>query len=329
MTDPADALINDSGDAPRLAAKLAVAKAELAQAKTQVKAYQKTLDKMGDLANLKKLPAIRVRKGKAAKHIIRLIVPDSHGAHIDAEAEAAILRDTTRLQPQEIVYLGDHLDCGGTFSSHQRSYTSELTESYADDVAYANRFLDAIQKAAPDAKTHYIYGNHEAHIERWASREFQSARDAQFVLERIGPAAVLDLKRRGFTWYLPSEMYMGLTVPGTIRIGECFFTHGMSHAKHADAVHLQRVGANVVFGHVHRNMSIGERTVTSAGFGAWCPGTLAKLQPLYRHTQPTSWQHGYAVQFVNVSTGTFAHWNVAIHKGTSMLSNAVDAIGGK
>jgi hypothetical protein len=100
----------------------------------------------------------------------------------------------------------------------------------------------------------------------------------------------------------------------------------MSHSKHAAATHLQRVGANVVFGHVHRMQSICERTVSSDGFGAWCPGTLAKLQPLYRHTAPTSWQHGYAVQFVNQSTGQFIHWNVPIMRGVSLLLDVIDAV---
>jgi hypothetical protein len=119
---------------------------------------------------------------------------------------------------------------------------------------------------------------------------------------------------------------MGLSVPGTIRLGKCFFTHGISHSQHAAAQHLRRFGANVVFGHVHRSQAIVERTVTSDGFGAWCPGTLAKLQPLYRHTAPTSWSHGYAVQFVNRRTGTFLHFNVPIFKGRSILLETVDAI---
>jgi len=91
-------------------------------------------------------------------------------------------------------------------------------------------------------------------------------------------------------------------------------------------VHLARVGANVVFGHVHRVMHVGERTVTNSAFGAWCPGTLAKLQPLYQHTRPTSWQHGYGVQFCNQSTGTFVHFNVPIIDGVSLMQDAVGAI---
>jgi predicted phosphodiesterase len=260
------------------------------------------------------------------KSSIRVIVPDSHGEHIDPKAAAAILADIKALCPDEVVLLGDHLDCGGTFNAHQRNYTKEMTESYDSDVRACNGFLDNLQDAAPNGVFHYLFGNHEEHVERWAARAFFNKSDADMLLAEFGPAAVLGLKKRDIRWYRSSEHYMGLSVPGTIKLGKCYFTHGVSHSRHAAYAHLQRFGANVVFGHVHRSQSVVERTVTSDGYGAWCPGTLAKLQPLYRHTAPTSWSHGYAVQFVNCETGTFLHLNVPIVKGSSLLLTTVDAI---
>jgi hypothetical protein len=250
----------------------------------------------------------------------RVICPDSHGEHIDIPARDAFLWDLKSLDPTEIVMLGDHLDCGGTFNSHQRTYTHEYTESYADDCKATNRFLDAIQKRAPRARIYYIEGNHEQHVERWASRNFLNQKDAIGMLDVYGPEAVLELKRRGISYYKRSTMYMGLSIPGTIKLGQCYFVHGISHSKHCASTHLARFGASVVFGHVHRVQSVNERTVASTGFIAACPGTLAKLQPLYAHTAPTSWNHGYGVQFVSRS-GRFQHINVAIHKGESLLSD--------
>lgn len=254
------------------------------------------------------------------KNIVRVIIPDSHGAHIAIEARDALVRDIKRLAPDEIVWLGDHLDCGGTFNSHQRNYTKEMTESYADDVDACNEFLDLVSKAAPKASQDYLEGNHEAHVERWAARNMHSKKDADMLLERIGPAKVLDLKRRGVRYFRCSEMYQGLSIPGTIRKGKVFFTHGISFSRNAAQVHLDRFGASVVFGHCHRSMGVIERTVTSSGHGAWCPGTLAKLQPLYRHTAPTTWTWGFGVQFVAPS-GNFVHVNVPIFAGgKSMLA---------
>jgi hypothetical protein len=265
-------------------------------------------------------------KLKSSKHIIRLIVPDSHGNHINKPAMLALLKDCKALNPDEIVYLGDHLDAGGTFNSHQRNYTKELTESYDDDCDAANEFLDAMDQAAPNARKHYLQGNHEAHVERWASRVCVSKKTADMIVEKLGPETVLRLKKREIKYYKGTEHYMGLSVPGTIKLGKCYYTHGISFAKNAAAVHLARFGANVVFGHVHRAQSVVERTVTSDGFGAWCPGTLAELQPLYMHTAPSSWSHGYAIQFVNVRSGRFLHLQVPILNGSSLLLETVDAI---
>lgn len=251
---------------------------------------------------------------------IRLIIPDSHGSHVDWDAANAMLADAKVIGPDEIVLLGDHLDCGGTFSTHQRNYTSEMTESYEEDCLQANLFLDRLQEACPKAKDiHYIEGNHEAHVERWASRNYHSHRDAVAFLEREGPAGRLRLKDRGISYYRRSVFYQGLAIPGCIKLGKCFFVHGISHAKHADSVHLQRFGASVVFGHIHRSMGRVERTVTSGGHGAWCPGTLAKLQPLYKHTQPSDWSHGYAVQEV-LTSGHFEHTNVPIFGDRTIAS---------
>lgn len=257
------------------------------------------------------------------KSLVRVIIPDSHGNHVDPAAAAACVADIKRLAPHEIVWLGDHIDAGGTFNTHQRVYTNELIESYEDDCDAANRLLTQVSRAAPAAEQHYIEGNHEQHVERWAARAFFSKKDADGLLSRYAPAQVLRLKDRGIKYYKRSEHYQGISIPGTIRLGKCYFVHGISHSRHAAAQHLARFAANVVFGHVHRSQSVLERTVSSDGFGAWCPGTLAKLQPLYRHTEPTSWSHGYAVQLVNPS-GRFMHLNVPIHQGKSMLFDAVE-----
>lgn len=275
---------------------------------------------LADLTDQARDASYRIARGKGPRTIVRVAIPDSHGAHIDPAARDAIVADIRQLQPDEIVWLGDHLDCGGTFSAHQRTYTHEMAETYEDDIAACNEFLDLVQKAAPRAQHHYLEGNHEQHVERWAARNFFSKRDADAVLERMGPPAVLELKRRGIKYYRRAEHYMGLSIPGTIRLGKVFFTHGIAHSTSAATVHQRRFGANVVFGHCHTSQAVVIRTVMSDAQGAWCPGTLAKLQPLWRHCAPTMWSHGYHLQLVN-NTGTFLPVNIPIYKGRSALSD--------
>lgn len=275
----------------------------------------------------KKVPKLLApKRAKAAKHLIRVIIPDSHGAHIDPVARDAFLADLKVLCPDQGVGLGDHTDCGGTFNAHQVAYTNEMTESYEDDVNQTNAFWDGCMAYAPNATWDVLEGNHEAHVERWVARNVKTRRDAEFLLSKFGIEAVLQLKRRGIRYYKSKEFHMGLHVRGTIKLGKCHFTHGISHSKHADDAHLSAFNGNVVFGHVHRVLEVRSRTVTSMGHGAWSPGTLAKLQPLWKHTEPTTWSQGYGLQFVNANTGRFAHWNVPIFAdGTTGLAEAVGA----
>jgi len=258
--------------------------------------------------------------------VLRVIIPDSHGAYIDKAAERAFLADLKWLDPGEIVMLGDHVDVSGIFSGHPRNYVSELKYSYREDINAANRFLDAIQKNAPKATIHYLAGNHEMHAERWVARTFSSAEDAEDMRDGIDPEARLQLKRRGIRYYRSDKQYMGLSIPGTIKLGRCYFAHGFRAGKHATSAHLDDFGAPIVHGHTHRSQSVIRRTAASGEIGAWCPGTLAQLQPLYLHTGVSSWTHGYGVQFVSQS-GRFLHINVPIVSGQSMLRPLTETMG--
>lgn len=275
--------------------------------------------------------ARQVVKSSPKGTFIRLVIPDFHGLHIDPGAREALLADLDELgdQVEEIVFLGDGLDAGGTFNAHQRSYTNEMTESYQGDVEAANAFLDDVQARCGNARWQgYLEGNHEQHVERWAARNFERRADAEMVLEAIGPTKVLRLHKREVQYFRRNEMYQGIGIQGTIRRGKCYFTHGICANKHATQTHLERFADNVVHGHTHRAQSVVGRTVRSACIGAWCPGTLAKLQPLYNHTNPTNHSHGYALQFVSRTGGTFLHFNVPLFQGKSLLHEVTSLRGG-
>jgi len=268
----------------------------------------------------------KVKPARAAKHLTRVIIPDTHGAHIDTAARDSFLHDLELLKPEEIVWLGDHLDCAGTFSGFAKQSTHELAENYSTDIAAANDFLDRAQALAPNARHYYLQGNHEFRIDRWAVRSFTNLPDALLAIAALGYVSVLHLDRRGFQHYNQDEFYDGLTIPGTLKLGKVRFTHGFSCARQAATVTLERVSDNVVFGHTHRVQSVIERTAARTAFGAWSIGCLSKLQPLYRHTTPTSWSHAYGAQFVNASTGTFAHFTVPLIEGDSLLLNVINGL---
>jgi predicted phosphodiesterase len=257
--------------------------------------------------------------------MLRVIVPDSHGQSIDPQASRAFLDDLRYLDPGEMVLLGDHLDAGGVFSAHPRQSPDELSYSYVDDCKAANDFLDLIQARAKNATIHYLEGNHEFHLARWAARTFSSRADAEHAVARLGPAAELRLKGRGIRYYRADVQHHGIASPGAIRLGRCVFTHGSRAGKYATAATLDDFGCNVVHGHTHRAQSFMRRTAASGEIGAWCPGTLSVLQPIYLHTSVSSWSHGYAIQFVQ-NDGRFVHVNVPIARGVSMLKPMLKAM---
>lgn len=110
-------------------------------------------------------PKIKARPATGSTRL-RIIIPDSHGNHIDEGAMSAFLADLKSLKcdkSTEIVMLGDHLDCGGWLAQHHvLGYVAEIGEtSYVNDFKSANFFLDEIMSRANGATIHYIEGNHE------------------------------------------------------------------------------------------------------------------------------------------------------------------------
>lgn len=301
--------------------KLAAANADLkAQLTSERKRAAALVGEIISMTSGRPVVVPKSNKTRPSKEWVRVCIPDTHGAKIDRRAAGAMLADIRALQPAEIVLLGDHVDCGGFLAQHHvMGYVAETDYSYAEDCDAASAFLDEVQKTAPNAKIWYIEGNHERRVETWCVTEtLRHAKDAEMLRKAFAPEFRLQLKRRGITYIRQSMFYQGLPVPGTLKLGKCFFTHGISTAKHAAAVHVARFAGNIVYGHTHRADYTPTRLVNVGLVAAWSPGCLCELQPLWQHTKPTDWNHGYSVQLVR-KDGNFQHINVAIVGGQSLL----------
>lgn len=280
------------------------------------------------LENLKRanwsLPAAaRGRKGvkkPTGKSFTRVIVPDTHGCFVDEPAINAFLNDLSALAPREVVMLGDHLDCGGFLAEHHTlGYVAEMEYNFADDVAATNWLLNKIQELSPSAVIHYLEGNHERRIEKYCVTAGRGNKEvAAYFRDMFSTEKVLGLKERGIHYYKQGRFYMDLPVPATIKLGQCHFTHGIKSCVHAAHATLKQFSGNVVFGHTHRADSFVDRTVSRGIIGAWNPGCLCRLQPLWQHTNVTGWSHGYGLQLVRPD-GNFLHINVPIINGESYL----------
>ena len=265
------------------------------------------------------------RRKSGGKTFTRVIIPDTHGAHLDQVAASAFLQDLEMLRPKQVVRLGDHIDCGGFLAQHHTlGFVPECSFSFAEDVAAANEFLDQTQKRIGKIEDWYIVGNHEARIEKWIIKEtLRNPRDAAYFYEMFGTGSVLSLKKRGIKIVDRDKNYCGLRKKGTIRLGKCLFHHGTRCGIHAAKATLDDLGANVVFGHTHRISSHVKETIDGV-VGAWSIGCLSQLHPLYGDTKVSNWAHGYGIQVVETD-GTFLHLTIPIIDGRSMLHHLIGA----
>lgn len=297
------------------------------QEQTRIKELEKLVEMQADRIDKMQrssyeIPESPMRNPRLGSNYTRIVVPDTHGCFADDDALSAFLFDLEQLSPtvKEIVMLGDHLDCGGFLAQHWTlGYVAEADYTFEDDVNATNQLLDRIQSACPDAKIHYLEGNHERRIEKWClTQTLKNKTDAAYLLRMFGVESVLHLRERGIAHYKQGQFYDGVSIPSTIKLGKCYFTHGSRVGKNPCKLMLEDFGGNVVFGHVHRVDSYTDRTVSEGIIGAWSPGCLCRLQPLWQHTQITGWSHGYGVQLVR-GGGEFLHINVPIIDGKSYL----------
>jgi predicted phosphodiesterase len=274
------------------------------------------------------LPAVRPAKlGRATSgDIVRFIIPDSHGSYADQRAISALIGDLAKTSPDEIVMLGDHVDCGGFLAQHHTmGYVAETDYTYEGDIAATNVFLDAIQKAAPKARIHYLEGNHEQRIEKWAVTQcLRNKKDADFLRKSFAPQYVLKLAERGVSYYRMAETYDGMPLPGVLKLGKSHFVHGIGASKHAADQHVRRFNASVFYGHTHRAQATVIRTISTGEIGAWSPGCLCRLQPLWMNQNIADWSHGYTLQFVSKHSGDFLAINIPIIDGKSHLGPLMD-----
>ena len=277
-------------------------------------------------ARLARLQAVKVPKPQAVKKrrgkddTIRVIFPDLHGYYQDTQAVAAFLSDVKTLAPDEVIGLGDLIDCGGFLAQHHvMGFVAETSYTYEQDIAAAGAFLDALAGAAPGAQIDLIEGNHCARPERWAvTSALRNQVDSEFLRRLNAPATLLDFKGRGIRYYRRAERYDNLPVPGAIRRGKACFVHGLIRGGSAPEKLLSLFGTNVFYGHTHRAVSVLTRSVTQGVIGAFNLGCLSQLQPLWQHGDPTTWTHGYGIQIV-ARSGNFLPLMVPIVDGVSLL----------
>ena len=309
--------------------KVIDAKAEAEKLRREVSALKKDRDDLlaeyTDMRLARPVPTVKAKARKVGGDRIRVSFGDVHGMLMDKEAVAAFLADLKLLDPDEVVIGGDILECGGWLAKHQPlGFISSCDYTYQEDVAAANWFLDEVQKAAPRAVIYYIEGNHEDRVERWIVDETMAhKRDAQFLYDAFSPETMLRLKERGIQFFRRSITYVEGAPRGWIKLGKMFFTHTLGKGKSAAAQAASKTAGNVTFFCTHREDTA---TIVFPSVGlvkAFNPGCLCSLQPVWMHSDPTSWSHGYAIDVVAASDN-FQRLHVPIWRGESLAGAMIE-----
>lgn len=279
-----------------------------------------SLDKARGVNRPKSIKPIK-GKSRSRKDKIRYIFGDMHGSMAEPEVMQSVINDISQVQPDEIVLLGDMVNCGGFLAErHTLGYVAEIDEaSYEQDIAATNSILDDIQRVAPNAKIHYLEGNHEDRVERWCvERTLRHREDAEFLRKNFAPEFLLRLKERGIEYYRRSKHYHDIPVMGVIRLDKCYFTHSNITARHAASSLVGQLGGCVVFGNTHRIQSDTIALASTGPITAWSVGCTCKLAMYWHRTDVRNHAHGAGIQVIT-SGGKFMHINYPFLGGESLL----------
>jgi len=269
----------------------------------------------------------KIKVSKPGKHRPQwMIIPDIHFPEHDPEALEVMKAALNTLQPENVILLGDILDCE-IFSGHaKRTIPTDTALSFGElEIDPCNKLLDEVQENTSN-HTYFLEGNHEQRIERWAAN---NGKVGESIYSLISPKKLLTKGRNNFT-FIP-YVYKQPTgeIKGFVQLvkqskkmktGGLVAVHGWSYAKHASSIHLEKSRSqSIVYGHCHRMQSTTSRDPwTGALIKSFCPGTLSKLQPIYAHGgAPSDWTHGFGVVFVG--TESWTEYTISIVKGSCVL----------
>lgn len=293
--------------------------AELASVKN---AHRETLQAL-NAARIASTKLHKVAKASPTKvtsdDLVEVIFSDVHGNKHDPAAFARLISDLKGLKPDRIIIGGDFIDCGGFLAEHHTlGYVAEQEDSYEDDIRVSNLLLDEVIMAAPTAEIHYIEGNHEWRVERWAvTSKLAHYKDVEMLRKTFAAEYVLRLKERGIRYYRQGQIHGDCTVPGWVKFDKVSFVHKISNSSDAADVALSKATGNICYFDTHRASFKPKYKPNLGLIAAWNPGCLCKRQPLYANTNPTEWTHGYLVRFISRKTGNFQMVNVTIDDGKS------------
>lgn len=263
-------------------------------------------------------------QARDGSHMV-MILPDLHLPLHDRSALRIVLRAHEKLKPQRVVILGDWLDAAFA-SAHPVSSRAEAEENGStggylqNEIEPCRRILEQFEEHSKEIV--YLEGNHEFRVERLITRE----RGAWLAVpDLVLPKKLLSIGRKQqFTW-VPYQH--NATASNSYRLPHytiaegLIAVHGWSTAQRAAAKHLELVrGYSIVHGHTHRAQSESIRhPMTGRVLKGWSPGCLSSLQPMWMHSKPTEWVHGFSLVYCRNDLSAWTAYTITIDNGQCIL----------
>jgi predicted phosphodiesterase len=179
-------------------------------------------------------------------------IPDVHIPYHDKRAWKLLLKVVAARQPKRIYILGDFMDCMAVNGHGLKP--SQRALRLIDEINDANKALDELQAVAPNAKTIYIFGNHEYRIQNYINDHAPALDGMADLTEYLG------LWERGIKQVDYGDI---------CKLDHIVMTHDVGKAgENAHRHARKKVHGNVIIGHTHRMAVEYEGSLNGPHFGA-------------------------------------------------------------
>ena len=240
-----------------------------------------------------------------------VVIPDCHIPFEDKAAINVALKLAKWYKPDEIIILGDFLDCGPVSHWNRKNLRERQSMNMADDFKLGNQYLDKLQNICQ--KVVYIRGNHE----KWLDDAMDEAPELAGLLD-------LDINLR-----FKARGIKEIPFNGIYTLGFLNFTHGIYTNSHHALTHVQKFGRSIVYGHLHdvqMAISVSPVDVEDKHMGLSL-GCLAAINPRFMKNRPSNWQHcvgvgmirpdgGFNIDPVIISRGAASYAGKTFHADT-------------
>lgn len=222
-------------------------------------------------------------KPTGRKRRLTLVASDVHFPKQDPGAWSIFLQAVRDLEPDGIYLMGDVLDLA-TASTHHELAITDLGLTLRQEFTAANHGLNQLDDVATKAWDRlWLEGNHEFRLERWKVNNCPpQLRDAIPTVEDA-----LRVRERGYR-----------VIPGgeqPIKVGDLHLLHGHFFGADHCRKHLQTLGVNVAYGHVH---TPGQATTNTANgpLQSTCFPCLRTLTREWTHmSKVMTWTNGFGI----------------------------------